>query len=157
VSVRGRHLGKEIALPKSYPVVALAVILRLGWPGEARAADLDELSKYLAFIEGFQHLFEFCQAEARLPSAQIKYGRDHIGERRALIFAGLSESQRAKISADAVGKKKKMLDGIMEHVAKEQPNKKLMDLCKEGFFEGVMESEQKAEAKETAAIRKAKN
>jgi len=50
-----------------------------------------------------------------------------------------------------------MLDGIMQHAAKEQPNKKLKDLCKEGFFEGVMESEQKSEAKETAAIRKAKN
>jgi hypothetical protein len=142
---------------KPYAVVALAVILRLGWPGEARAADLDELSKYLAFIEGFQHLFEFCQAEAKLPGAQVKYARDHIGERRALILAGLDEAQRKRISADAQGKKAQMLDGIMQHVAKEQPNKKLKDLCKEGFFEGVMESEQKSEAKEAAAIRKAKN
>ena len=142
---------------KSYPVVALALILRLAWPGEARAADLDELSKYLAFIEGFQHLFEFCQAEAKLPVAQVTYARNHIADRRALIFAGLSESQRAKISADAVAKRKQMLEGVMQHVAKEQPNRKLKDLCKEGFFEGVMESEQKSEAKETAAIRKAKN
>jgi hypothetical protein len=143
---------------KSYAVVALVVILRLGWPGEVQAADdLGELSKYLAFIEGFQHLFEFCQAEAKLPIAQVKYARDHIGERRALIFTGLSESQRAKISADAVGKKKQMLEGVMQHVAKEQPNKKLKELCKEGFFEGVMESEQRSEAKETAAISKAKD
>ena len=140
-----------------FAVMALAAVLRLGWPAEARAADLDELSKYLAFIEGFQHLFEFCQAEARLPAAQVKYARDHIGERRALIFASLDEAQRKKVSADAQGKKAQMLDGIMQHVAKEQPNKKLKDLCREGFFEGVMESEQKSEAKETAAIRKAKN
>jgi len=142
---------------RSHLIVVLAAILRLGWPSEARAADLDELSKYLAFIEGFQHLFEFCQAEAKLPAAQVKYARDHIGERRALILAGLDEAQRRKISADAQGKKAQMLDGIMQHVAKEQPNKKLKDLCKEGFFEGVMESEQKSEAKESAAIRKAKN
>jgi hypothetical protein len=148
---------KGVTVGKRYPVMALAVILRLGWAGEGRAADLDELSKYLAFIEGFQHLFEFCQAEAKLPVTQVKYARDHIGDRRALIFAGLTEKERTKISADAAAKKKQMLEGIMQHAAKEQPNKKLKDLCKEGFFEGVMESEQKSEAKETAAIRKAKN
>jgi len=70
---------KGVTVRKRYPVMALAVILRLGWPGEGRAADLDELSKYLAFIEGFQHLFEFCQAEAKLPVTQVKYARDHIG------------------------------------------------------------------------------
>jgi hypothetical protein len=69
----------------------------------------------------------------------------------------LTENERTKISADAAAKKKQMLEGIMQHAAKEQPNKKLKDLPKEGFFEGVMESEQKSEAKETAAIRKAKN
>jgi hypothetical protein len=142
---------------KSRPVLALAVTLNLVWPGEGGAADLDELSTYLGFIEGFQHLFEFCQAEAKLPAAQIKYARDHIGDRRALIFAGLSERERAKIAADATAKRKQMLDDVMQHVAKAQPNKKLKDLCEEGFFEGVMESEQKSEAEETAAIRKAKN
>lgn len=141
---------------KSHAVFAFALILRLSSPGEARAADLDELSKYLAFIEGFQHLFEFCQAEAKLPLAQVKYARDHIGERRALIFTGLNEAQRKQISADAQGKKAQMLEGIMQHVAKEQPNQELKDLCKSGFFHGVMESEQKSESKETAAIRKAK-
>jgi hypothetical protein len=35
-----------VTVRKRYPVVALAMILRLGWPGEGRAADLDELSKY---------------------------------------------------------------------------------------------------------------
>jgi hypothetical protein len=33
----------------------------------------------------------------------------------------------------------------------------LKELCKQGFFAGVMESEQKSEANEIAAIRKAKN
>lgn len=143
-------------MTKRYAVLLFVAALRLAWPAEARAANLDELAKYLAFVDGFQHLFEFCQAEARLPPAQVKYAREHIGERRALIFASLNEKQRAKISADAVAKKTQMLDGIMAHVKKEQSDRPLKDLCKEGFFEGVMESEQKSEMKEVAAIKKAK-
>jgi hypothetical protein len=33
----------------------------------------------------------------------------------------------------------------------------MKELCKQGFFEGVMETEQKSQANETAAISKAKN
>lgn len=144
-------------MTKRSAVFVLGAVLSLGWPPDVRAANLDELSKYLAFIDGFQHLFEFCQAEAKLPDDEVSYARQHIGERRALIFAGLNEAQRDKISADAQPKKKQMLGGVMEHVKKNQPDKQLKELCKEGFFTGVMESEQRAEAKELAAIRKAKN
>lgn len=124
---------------------------------EAKAVNLDELSKYLAFIEGFQHIFEYCQAEATLPQAQVAYARNHIGERRALIFGGLHEIQRDQIVADMPAKKAAMLKGVLEHVKKDQPGVPLKELCKRGFFEGVMESEQKSEVNETAAIRKAKN
>jgi hypothetical protein len=124
---------------------------------DARAADLDEHSKYLAFIEGFQHFFEFCQAETTLPEAQVTYARNHIGERRALIFAGLHEIQRNKIIADAPAKKEVMVKGVMDNLKKDPASAPLSDLCKRGFFEGVMDSEQKSEAKEVAAIRKAKN
>jgi hypothetical protein len=124
---------------------------------EAKAVNLDELSKYLAFIEGFQHIFEYCQAETALPEPQIAYARNHIGERRALIFTGLHEIQRDRITADMPAKKAQMLKGVLEHIKKEQPGVPLKELCKQGFFEGVMESEQKSEANETAAISKAKN
>jgi hypothetical protein len=138
-------------------VLALSVLLGLGSPGAARAVDLDELSKYLAFIEGFQYLFEFCQAEATLPKDQVTFAREHIGERRALIFAGLDEDQRKKITTDAVGKKTQMIEAMMRHVARELPGRALKDLCKEGFFQGVMESEQNARSKEVGEIMKAKN
>jgi hypothetical protein len=124
---------------------------------EAKAVNLDELSKYLAFIEGFQHIFEYCQAGTTLPQTQITYARNHIGERRALIFAGLHEIQRDRITADMPAKKALMLKGVLDHVKKDQPGVPLKELCKQGFFEGVMESEQKSDANETAAIRKAKN
>jgi hypothetical protein len=124
---------------------------------DAKAVNLDELSKYLAFIEGFQHIFEYCQAETTLPQPQVTYARNHIGERRALIFADLHEIQRDKITADMPTKKAQMLKGVMEHVKKDQPGVPLKELCKQGFFAGVMESEQKSEANEIAAIRKAKN
>jgi hypothetical protein len=138
-------------------MLALGAALSLGWPGGARAANLDELSKYLAFIDGFQHLFEFCQAEAKLPADEVNYARQHIGERRALIFAGLSPAQRDKITTDSQPKKKRMLDGVMGHVRKTTPNTPLKQLCKEGFFAGVIESEKGSEEKERAAIRKAKD
>jgi hypothetical protein len=124
---------------------------------DAKAVDLDELSKYLAFIEGFQYLFEYCQAEAPLPDKQVSYARAHIGERRAVIFAGLHEIQRDKIVADMPAKRTIMVKGVLDHLKKEQPGKSMTELCKAGFFEGVVDSEQKSETKETAAIRKAKN
>jgi hypothetical protein len=123
----------------------------------AKAVDLDELSKYLAFIESFQHFFEYCQAETTLPEAQVSYARNHIGARRALIFAGLHEIQRDKIIADTPAKKALVLKGVMENIKKDASSASLKDLCKQGFFEGVVDSEQKSEAKEAAAIRKAKN
>jgi hypothetical protein len=126
-------------------------------PTGAKAVDLDELTKYLAFIEGFQYIFEFCQAEATLSAGQVSFARSHIGERRALIFAGLHEIQRDKIVADMPPKRTLMIKGVLEHVKKDQPGVPLKDLCKRGFFEGVVESEQKSQAKEVAAIRKAKN
>jgi hypothetical protein len=122
----------------------------------ARAADLGELSKYLAFIEGFQHLYEFCQAETPLPAEQVIYARNHIAERRALVFAGLTESQRNQVIADTPAKKKQMLDGVTQAVKKDNPNASLPALCKQGFFEGVIQSERGSEAKEVAAIQKAK-
>jgi hypothetical protein len=123
----------------------------------ARAADLDELTKYLAFIEGFQYFFEFCQAETRLPDAQVTFARAHVGERRALIFAGLSATQRDRIAADMPPKRAQMIKNVLDHFAKDQPGVPLKHLCLAGFFEGVMDSEQKSIAKEVAAIRKAKD
>ena len=124
--------------------------------GQAKNANLDELSKYLAFIEGFQHLFEFCQAETRLSEREVTYARSHIGERRALIFAGLNEEQRGKISKDSQPKKVQMVDAVLAHMTKEHPNKPLKELCKEGMFAGIVDSEKKAERKEEDAIRSAK-
>jgi hypothetical protein len=122
-----------------------------------RAANLDELSKFLGFIEGFQQLYEFCQAEfPQLPAAQVQYARTHIWERRALIFAGLDEKTRDKITEDAQAKKKQMLAGIMRYIQQNMSNRPLKDLCKEGFFAGVADSEQKSDAKEIAAIQEAK-
>jgi hypothetical protein len=141
---------------KQHALVAFAVIARLLWPADARAADMDELAKYLGFIEGFQHLFEFCQAEAKLSDREIKYSRDHIGERRALIFSGTNEQQRRTIMADAPAKKEQMLQGVTQYMEKEVPNTSMKEMCRQGFFSGVIESEQKADSKEVAAIRKAK-
>jgi hypothetical protein len=135
---------------------ALALGGLLATAPTAKAADLDELSKYLAFIEGFQYLFEFCQAETKLPDKQISYAWGHIGKRRALIFSGLNEAQRSKIMEDMPAKRGLMIRNVLDHVAKDQPGVPLKHLCLSGFFEGVMDSEQKSEAKEAAAIAKAK-
>ena len=142
---------------KRSAVFVLGALLSVGGPHGVRAADLDELSKYLAFIEGFQYLFEFCQAEAKLPSDQISFAAQHIRERRALIFAGLDEAQRDRISADAQPKKKQVLAGVMDYMKKNGHDKPLKEQCKEGFFAGIVESEKKGEVKEVAAIQKAKN
>jgi hypothetical protein len=86
-------------------VFALGAPLFIGWPSGVYAANLDELSKYLAFLDGFQHLVEFCPAEAKLPDNEVNYARP----------------------------------------------------CKEDFFSGVVDAEKRADEKELAAIRKAKN
>lgn len=135
----------------------VAVTFGLGALTPVKAADLDELAKYLGFIEGFQSLFESCQAEATLPAKEISYAREHIAVRRALIFAGLSEDDRNKVSEDAQDKKKQMLDGVAKSIAKSSPKAKMKDLCKQGFFTGVMESEVESEKKEEAAIKEAKS
>lgn len=140
--------------------VAMAALVLGGtaaFAPQAKAIDLDEHSKYLAFIEGFQYFFEFCQSETTLPDAQVSYARAHIGERRALIFTGLHEIQRNKIIADVPAKRALMIKGVMDNLKQDGGSPPLPDLCKRGFFEGVMDSEQKSEAKEVAAIRKAKN
>ena len=124
--------------------------------GAKASPNLDELTKYLAFIESFQYFFEFCQAETRLPDNQVNFARSHIGERRALIFAGLNEEQRDKVVAGMPDKKTQMIKGVLETVGKEQPGVPLKHLCLAGFFEGIMDSEQKSSGKETAAIRKLK-
>ena len=142
---------------KRSAVVVLGGLLCLCGLQGVRAADFDELSKYLAFIEGFQHMFEFCQAETKLPADQVSFARQHIGERRSLIFAGLDEAQRDRISADAQPKKKQMLAGVMDYMKKNGHEKPLRELCREGFFAGIVESEKNGEAKEVAAIQKAKN
>ena len=49
---------------------ALALSGTVVLTSQAKAVDLDEHSKYLAFIEGFQYFFEFCQAETTLPEPQ---------------------------------------------------------------------------------------
>jgi hypothetical protein len=135
---------------------ALALAGLLASAPNTKAADLDELSKYLAFIEGFQYLFEFCQAETKLPDKQVSWAWTHIGKRRTLIFAGLNETQRSKIMEDMPAKRGLMIKNVLENVTKSQPGVPLKHLCLAGFFEGVMESEQKSEAKEAAAIAKAK-
>lgn len=148
-------------MKRNTPLRAAAAVLILGGviaaPPKAKAVDLNELTKYLAFIEGFQYIFEYCQAEATLPEKQIAFARTHIGERRALIFAGLHEIQRDKIVADMPPKRAIMIKGVLDSLKKEQPGKALRDLCKQGLFEGVMESEEKSREKEVAAIQKAKN
>jgi len=136
---------------------ALALSGAMALAPQARAVDLDEHTKYLAFIEGFQYFFEFCQAETTLPEAQVTFARAHIGERRALIFTGLHEIQRNKILADMPAKKALVIKSVMENLKKDPSSAPLPDLCKRGFFEGVMDSEQKSREKEVAAIRKAKN
>lgn len=135
-------------------LVATATLLSVA---AAPAADLGALSKYLGFIESFQRIFEFCQAEAKLSDKAIKYARDHIGERRALILSGLNERQRDKVYADAEGMRGKVLDQFMQQLAKDRPSNDLPELCRiDGFFAGVIASEAKAQDKEVAAIRKAK-
>ena len=136
---------------------ALALSGSMAFAPQAKAVDLDEHSKYLAFIEGFQYFFEFCQAETTLPDPQVTFARAHIGERRALIFAGLHEIQRNKVLTDMPAKKALVIKGVMENLKKDAASAPLPDLCKRGFFEGVMDSEQKSKEKEVAAIRKAKN
>jgi hypothetical protein len=136
----------------------LGIALWTAWPLAARAAELEELSKYLAFIEGYQHLFEFCQAETQLPAEIVQYSRTHIAERRALIFAGLNEGERRKLMDASVAKKAQVIGGFMQFMRKEQPNRTLPELCKQdGFFAGVVQSETKSEDKESAAIKQAKN
>ena len=123
----------------------------------ARAADLDELTKYLGFIETFQRIFEFCQAETKLSDKAVKYARDHIGERRALILSGLNERQRDRVYTDAEAMRGKVLDQFVRQLDKDQPSKDLPELCRtDGFFAGVIASEAKAQDKEVAAIKKAK-
>jgi hypothetical protein len=138
-------------------VCFLVATAALAWAAPARAADLDALSKYLGFIESFQRIFEFCQAETKLPDKAIKYARDHIGERRALILSGLNERQRESVYAAAAAMQGKVLDRFMQRLAKDQPDKNLQELCRtDGFFAGVVSTEAKAQDKEVAAIRKAK-
>jgi len=118
-------------MKKSAGLRAMSAALALGGllaTSNARA-DLDELSKYMAFIEGFQYLFEFCQAEAKLPDKQVSIARGHIGERRALIFSGLTEAQRDNIIADMPAKRTLMIKGVLEHVNKQQPGVPLKHLC----------------------------
>jgi hypothetical protein len=123
----------------------------------ARAADLDELTKYLGFIESFQRIFEFCQAETKLSDKAVKYARDHIGERRALILSGLNERQRDRVYTDAEAMRGKVLDQFVRQLDKDQPSKDLPELCRtDGFFAGVIASEAKAQDKEVAAVKKAK-
>jgi hypothetical protein len=123
----------------------------------AQAVDLDALAKYLGFIESFQHIFEFCQAETKLSDKAIKYARDHIGERRALILSGLNERQRERVYTDAEAMRGKVFDQFVLQLDKDQPSKDLPKLCRtDGFFAGVIASEARAQDKEVAAIRKAK-
>ena len=82
-------------------------------PGAARSADLEALTKYFAFIEAFRHFFEYRQAEAQLPEFRVQYARSHIGDRRAVIFAGLNEAERKKISDDSVAKKWEMVENVL--------------------------------------------
>src|SRR6202521_1091586 len=104
-----------------------------------RAADLDELSKYLGFIESFQRIFEFCQAETKLSDKAVKYARDHIGERRALILSDLNERQRETVYADAEAMRARVLDRFVQQLVKDQPSKDLQELCRtDGFFAGVV-------------------
>ena len=141
---------------KRRAVFLLAVTLTLAGPVAAKAADLPELTKYLGLIEGFQYMFEYCQTKTKLSSDQVKYARGHIAERRALIFAGLDEAARKKISVDAQAMKKLVLDSMMKKLRESEPNWDLGDWCKGGLLDGVIDSEQKSETKEVAAIRKAK-
>jgi hypothetical protein len=150
-----RRKGKPMIKPSS---LALAVVMGLFAAAPSRAADLDTLAKYLGFIGSFQDILETCRAEAKLPDPQIKSAWDHITERRALIFAGLNETDRQKIAADAGPKKAQMLDGFTRSLGKDQPGKSLPELCRtDGFFAGILDAETKAQVKETAAIRKAKS
>ena len=135
-------------------LMATATLLHVA---PARAADLGALAKYLGFIDSFQRIFEFCQAETKLSDKAIKYARDHIGERRALILSGLNERQRARVYADAEAMRGKVLDQFVRQLDKDQPSTDLPKLCRtDGFFAGVIASEAKAQDKEVAAIRKAK-
>jgi len=135
-------------------LVATATLLHVA---PARAVDLAALAKYLGFIESFQRIFEFCQAETKLSEKAINYARDHIGERRALILSGLNERQRERVYTDAEAMRGKVLDQFARQLDRDQPSKDLPKLCRtDGFFAGVVASEAKAQDKEVAAIRKAK-
>ena len=148
-------MSRSLRLRIAGAALALGGLLAVS---SARAApNLDELTKYLAFIESFQYFFEFCQAETRLPDAQVTYARNHIGERRALIFSGLNEEQRDKVVAAVPEKRTQMIKGVLATVNKDQPGVPLKHMCLAGFFEGIMDAEQKSAAKEDAAIRKLKD
>jgi hypothetical protein len=133
-------------------VLALGAVLA----PPAKAVDIDELANYLAYIESFQYHFEFCQAETKLPEDQVTFAWKHIAERRRLIFSGLDEAQRERVMEEMPAKRKIMITEVLAGMRKDQPDAKLKDLCKEGFFEGIIKSENKSRAKEVAAIRKAK-
>jgi hypothetical protein len=148
-------MNKCLGLPVAAAVLALAGLLPAS--GAKATPNLDELARYLAFIESFQYFFEFCQAETRLPDNQVTFARTHIGERRALIFAGLNEEQRATLVAGMPDKRTQMIKSVLETVGKDQPGVPLKHLCLAGFFEGIMDSEQKSGAKERAAIQKLKD
>lgn len=146
---------------RAVPLRAACAVLMLGGlltsARSAKAADLDELTKYLAFIEGFQYIFEYCQAETALPETQVAFARRHIGERRALIFSGLDEMQREKLITDMPPKRSLMIKAMLDDARRDPSGMPLKDLCKQGLFEGVIDSEQKSAAREVAAIEKAKN
>ena len=135
-------------------LAATATVLNVA---SAQAADLGTLSKYLAYIESFQRIFEFCQAETKLQEKAVKYAREHIGERRALILSGLNQRQREKVYAEGEATRGKVLDHFIEHL-EDRPNKGLAELCRtDGFFAGIVASETKAQDQEIAAIKKAKS
>ena len=141
---------------RNLAVALMAIVMQFAAPATARAADIDAHTKYLAFIEAFQYFFEYCQAETQLPEAQVRYARDHIGERRALIFTGLNEGERKKIAEEAGAKKWEMVEYVLSYVRKNKLDMPLGDMCRQGFFEGIMDSERRDEEKEVDAIRKAK-
>src|ERR1700674_2278868 len=117
-------------------LIATATFLNVA---PARATYLDELAKYLGFIESFQRIFEFCQAETKLSDKSVKYARDHIGERRAWILSDLNERQHKKVYADAEAMRARVLDRFVQQLVKDQPSKDLQELCRtDGFFAGVV-------------------
>jgi len=135
-------------------VAAATMLLTIA---SAQAADLDALAKYFGFIESFQRIFEFCEAETKLSDKVVKFARDHIGERRALILSGLNERQRERVYAQAERMRGRVLDQFTRQLVKDRRSKDLVELCRtDGFFAGVIASEVRAQDKEIAAIKKAK-